>query len=425
MPIYTSREKALSHIKSGDRVFMQGSAATPAFLLDGLVKRADELRRVELISISTFGDLEITKPEYRESFFFNALFVSANIRQAVNEGRGDYIPVFLSEIPRLFESGLLPVDVALLHVSPPDAHGYCSLGTSVDVARAALTHARYVIAQVNPQMPRTHGDGLIHINEIDALVECNEPLPEVSYGAKATEKELRIGQYCAELIDDRATLQMGIGAIPDAVLSCLHNHKDLGVHTEMFSDGVLPLLESGVVTNKYKKHHPGKVITAFAAGTRKLYDFVDDNPMVNFLSAAYVNDSAVIRKNPKVVAVNSAIEIDLFGQVAADTIGEYQYSGVGGQMDFIRGAALSDGGKPIIAMSSTTRNGASKIVPYLKTGSAVVTTRAHVHYIVTEYGVAHLFGKNLRQRAEALRDIAHPDHRETIDREIFRRSGDR
>lgn len=400
---------------------MQGSAATPAFLLDGLVKRAPELRGVELISISTFGDLEITKPEYRDSFFFNALFVSANIRQAVNEGRGDYIPIFLSEIPHLFESGILPVDVALLHVSPPDVHGFCSLGTSVDVARAGLAHARYVIAQVNPQMPRTHGDGLIHINEIDALVECNAALPEVSYGAKVSDNERRIGQYCAEMIEDRSTIQMGIGAIPDAVLSCLHNHKDLGIHTEMFSDGLLPLIDGGIVTNKYKKHHPGKIITAFAAGTRKLYDFVDDNPMVNFLSAAYVNDSAVIRKNPKVVAVNSAIEVDLFGQVVADTIGEYQFSGVGGQMDFIRGAALSDGGKPIIAMSSTTKRGASKIVPYLKAGSAVVTTRAHVHYIVTEYGVAHLFGKNLRQRAEALRDIAHPDHREEINREIFRR----
>lgn len=421
MPIYTSREEALQHIKSGDRVFMQGSAATPAFLLDGLVKRAPELRGVELISISTFGDLEITKPEYRDSFFFNALFVSANIRQAVNEGRGDYIPIFLSEIPHLFESGILPVDVALLHVSPPDVHGFCSLGTSVDVARAGLAHARYVIAQVNPQMPRTHGDGLIHINEIDALVECNAALPEVSYGAKVSDNERRIGQYCAEMIEDRSTIQMGIGAIPDAVLSCLHNHKDLGIHTEMFSDGLLPLIDGGIVTNKYKKHHPGKIITAFAAGTRKLYDFVDDNPMVNFLSAAYVNDSAVIRKNPKVVAVNSAIEVDLFGQVVADTIGEYQFSGVGGQMDFIRGAALSDGGKPIIAMSSTTKRGASKIVPYLKAGSAVVTTRAHVHYIVTEYGVAHLFGKNLRQRAEALRDIAHPDHREEINREIFRR----
>lgn len=419
--IFTSLEQALAPIKSGDRIFLQGSAATPAFLLNGLVKRAPELRNVELISISTFGDLEITKPQYRDSFFFNALFVSANIRSAVAEGRGDYIPIFLSEIPRLFESGILPVDVALLHVSPPDNHGYCSLGTSVDVARSALTHAKYVVAQINPQMPRTHGDGLIHINEINAAVECNEALPEVSYSSKVTESEKKIGLFCAEIIEDRSTLQMGIGGIPDAVLSCLHNHKDLGVHTEMFSDGLLPLIEKGVITNKYKKRHPGKIITAFAAGSRKLYDFIDDNPIINFLSAAYVNDSAVIRKNPKVVAVNSAIEIDLFGQVCADTIGEKQFSGVGGQMDFIRGAALSEGGKPIIAMCSTTRNGESKIVPFLKKGSAVVTTRAHVHYVITEYGVAHLFGKNLKQRAVALRDVAHPNHREMIDKEIFRR----
>ncbi|MCC5918524.1 MAG: 4-hydroxybutyrate CoA-transferase [Cryomorphaceae bacterium] len=421
MPIYTTREQALQKISSGDRIFLQGSAATPAYLLDGLAARAHELKDVELISISTFGDLEITKPKYRDNFFFNSLFVSANIRQAVHEGRGDYIPIFLSEIHRLFESGILPVEVALLHVSPPDAHGYCSLGTSVDVARSALTHAKYVVAQVNPNMPRTHGDGLIHIDEIDALVQCNDPLPEVEYGAKISENEKAIGKFCAELIEDRSTLQMGIGGIPDAVLSCLTSHKDLGVHTEMFSDGLLPLIDLGVITNKYKKRHRGKIITAFAAGTRKLYDFVDDNPMVNFLSAAYVNDSSVIRKNPKVVAVNSAVEIDLFGQICADTIGTYQFSGVGGQMDFIRGASLSEGGKPIIAMCSTTRKGESKIVPYLREGASVVTTRAHVHYVVTEYGVAYLYGKNLTQRAEALRNIAHPDHREMIDKEIFNR----
>jgi acyl-CoA hydrolase len=418
---YQSLDAALAPITSGNRIFVQGSAATPLFLLDGLAQRHAVLRNVELLSISTFGDLEIAKPEYHQSFYFNTLFVSANLRQAVHEGRGDYIPIFLSEIHRLFESGLLPLDAAFIHVSPPDAHGYCSLGTSVDVARAALTCAKYVVAQVNPQMPRTHGDGMVHISEINALVACDVALPEVSYGAKMGPNERKIGQFCAALTPDRATLQMGIGAIPDAFLSCLHNHKDLGVHTEMFSDGLLPLIESGVVTNKFKKKHRGKVVTAFAAGTRQLYDFINDNPLFNFLAASYVNDSSIIRQNKNVVAVNSAIEIDLYGQVCADSIGPYQYSGVGGQMDFIRGASLSEGGVPIIALCSTTKRGETKIVPQLKPGSAVVTTRAHVHYVVTEFGAAHLYGKNLRQRAEALRDVAHPDHREALDREIFER----
>jgi acyl-CoA hydrolase len=422
---FVSLQEALKPILSNHRIFIQGSAATPGVLLDGLVARHGELRNVELISISTFGNLEITKPEYRNSFFFNALFVSANIRQAVSEGRGDYIPVFLSEIHRLFESGILPVDVAFLHVSPPDTHGFCSLGTSVDVARSALTHAKYVVAQVNEQMPRTHGDGLIHVSEIDALVACDVPLPEVAYGERIGKNEREIGRLCAEMIPDGATMQMGIGAIPDAVLSCLSNHRDLGVHTEMFSDGLIPLIQSGVITNKFKRKHRGKVVTAFAAGSKALYDFIHDNPMFNFLAASYVNDSAIIRQNPKVVAVNSAIEIDLFGQVCADSIGLTQYSGVGGQMDFIRGAALSDGGKPIIALCSTTKKGISKIVPTLKMGSAVVTTRAHVHYVVTEFGVAHLFGKNLYQRAVALRNIAHPDHQESLDQEIFARFGSR
>ncbi len=418
---YTTLEAALAPIGSGNRIFVQGSAATPLVLLEGLVARHQELKKVELLSISTFGSLKIAEPVYRDSFFFNTLFVSANLRQAVNEGRGDYIPIFLSEIHRLFESGLLPLDVAFIHVSPPDAHGYCSLGTSVDVSRAAVTAAKYVVAQVNPQMPRTHGDGMVHVREIHALVACDVPLPEVAYGEKMGPNERRIGELCAELTPDRATLQMGIGAIPDAFLSCLHNHKDLGVHTEMFSDGLLPLLELGVVTNQFKKKHRGKVVSAFAAGSRKLYDYIHDNPQFNFLAASYVNDSSIIRQNKNVVAVNSAIEIDLYGQVCADSIGPYQYSGVGGQMDFIRGASLSEGGVPIIALCSATKRGASKIVPQLQPGSAVVTTRAHVHYVVTEYGVAHLYGKNLRQRAEALRNIAHPDHREALDRAIFDR----
>lgn len=418
-------DDALAKIKSGDKVFVHGSAATPLFLLDHLKNHAHRLKNVELISVSTFGDLAISKPPYNESFFFNALFVSANIRKAVNEGRGDYIPIFLSEINLLFERKILPIDVALIHVSPPDKHGFCSLGVSVDVARSALKNAKYTIAQVNPNMPRTHGDGLLHVRNIDAMVYCDEPLPEVDYAAKISDSEVKIGQLCAELIEDRSTLQMGIGGIPNAVLNSLGNHKDLGIHTEMFSDGVLPLIENGIVTNAYKKKHSRRVVTAFAAGTRYLYDFIDDNPLFNFLEASYVNSTNVIRQNPKVVAINSAIEIDLCGQICADTIGPYQFSGVGGQMDFIKGAALSEGGKPIIAMCTTTNKGKSKIVPKLNDYAAVTTTRAHVHYVITEYGVAYLYGKNLRQRAEALRDIAHPDHREDLDKAIVERYGNK
>ena len=311
----------------------------------------------------------------------------------------------------------------MIHVSPPDKHGFCSLGTSVDIARSAVKHARHIIAQVNPQMPRTHGDGIIHVKDIQTLIQVNDALPEVSYSSRVDDYTMTIGRYCAGLIEDGSTLQMGIGAIPDAVLSCLTNHKDLGIHTEMFSDGVIPLVESGVINNKYKKKHRGKIVTGFAIGTRKLYDFVDDNPQVVFLEIDYVNDTKIIRTNPKAVAINSAIEIDLTGQVCSDSIGTYQYSGVGGQIDFMRGAALSEGGKPIIALASTTKNGESKIVPFLKEGAGVVTTRAHVHYVVTEYGVAYLFGKNMRQRAMALIGIAHPAHREWLEKEVIKRFG--
>ena len=420
---YQSADEALKAIKSGYRVFVHGSAATPLHLLKALLKRSHELKNVELISISTLGDGLFNQPDFGKSFFINSFFVSKNVRDIVNSEHGDYIPVFLSEINQLFEKGILPLDIALIHVSPPDKHGFCSLGTSVDIARSAGKHAKHVIAQVNRQMPRTHGDGIIHISEINSLVEIDEPLPEVSYQSKINETTLTIGKYCAELIEDRSALQMGIGAIPDAVLSCLHNHKDLGMHTEMFSDGIIPLVEKGIITNKYKKKHRGKIVTGFAIGTKKLYDFIDDNPQVVFLDIDYVNDTKVIRANPKAVAVNSAIEIDITGQVCADSIGTYQYSGVGGQMDFMRGAALSDGGKPIIALTSTTKKGESKIVPFLKNGAGVVSTRAHVHYVVTEYGVAYLFGKNLRQRAMALMNIAHPIHREWLEKEIIERFG--
>lgn len=416
-----SAEEALKVVKSGNRVFIQGSAATPTTLLKALFKRKAELKDVELVSITTIGEDIFKSSEIGGSFFMNSLFVSKNAREIVNTKHGDYVPVFLSEIPLLFQNNIFPVDIALIHVSPPDKHGFCSLGTSVDIVRSAIKCAKHVIAQVNKQMPRTHGDGIIHENNIHTFVEIDESLPEVSYQKRIDEISLIIGKYCSELIEDGATLQMGIGAIPDAVLSCLYNHKDLGIHTEMFSDGVLPLVKKGIVNNKYKVKHRGKIVTSFVIGTKELYNFVDDNPMVSFLDIDYVNDTNVIRTNPKVVAINSAIEIDITGQVCSDSIGTYQYSGVGGQMDFMRGAALSKGGKPIIALKSTTKEGYSKIVPFLKQGAGVVTTRAHVHYVVTEYGVAYLFGKNLQQRAKALLNIAHPDHREELEKEIYKR----
>lgn len=418
-----SAEDAVKIVQSGKRVFIQGSAATPTVLLKALFERKNELSNVELVSVSTLGNINFNKTELGNSFFINSLFVSKNVRDIVNTEQGDYIPVFLSEIHLLFEKGILPLDFAFIHVSPPDKHGFCSLGTSVDITRSAIKNAKLVVAQINKQMPRTHGDGIIHISEINTTIEVDEPLPEVSYQKKVDETSLTIGKYCAELIEDGSTLQIGIGAIPDSVLTCLHNHKDLGVHTEMFSDSVISLVEKGIINNKYKVKHRGKIVTGFVIGTKKIYDFVDDNPEVAFLDISYVNDTSVIRANPKVVAINSAIEIDITGQVCSDSIGTYQYSGVGGQMDFIRGAALSEGGKPIIALKSITKEGYSKIVPYLKEGAGVVTTRAHVHYVVTEYGVAYLFGKNLRQRAMALLKIAHPLHREWLENEIIKRFG--
>jgi acyl-CoA hydrolase len=418
-----SIENAVKSVKSNSRIFVQGSAATPTLLLKELFKRKNELSNVEIVSITTMGDIEFKKEELGNSFFVNSLFVSKNVRDIVNTEQGDYVPVFLSEIHLLFKNNILPIDVAFIHVSPPDKHGFCSLGTSVDIVRSAIKNAKHVIAQVNKQMPRTLGDGLIHKSSINVMVEVNEPLPEISYANKIDATSLKIGKNCAELIEDGSTLQMGIGAIPDAVLSCLGTHKDLGIHTEMFSDGIIPLVENGVITNKYKAKHRGKIVTSFAIGTKKLYNFIDDNPLVSFLDIDYVNDTNVIRANPKVCAINSAIEIDVTGQVCSDSIGTYQYSGVGGQMDFIRGAALSVGGKPIIALKSTTKEGYSKIVPFLKEGAGVVTTRAHVHYVVTEFGVAYLFGKNLRQRAMSLLQIAHPNFRENLEMEIIKRFG--
>lgn len=416
----TSAENALQVIKSGDRVFVHGGAATPHFLLSKLAERANELWNVEIVSISLQGDVPIADEKYKRSFRINSLFVSANIREAINDGRGDYVPIFLSEIPILFRRNILPIDVAIVQVSPPDKHGYCSLGVSVDIAVAAIKTAKHVIAQVNPRMPRTLGDGVVKVDHFDAVVYGEQPLPEL-ISTDNSEISQRIGEHCAELVDDGATLQMGIGSIPDAVLRSLTNHKELGVHTEMFSDGIIPLIEQGVITNQHKKKHRGKTVTSFLLGTRKLYDFVDDNPAVAVLAIDYVNDTAIIRTNPKVTAINSAIEVDITGQVCSDSIGSYHYSGVGGQMDFVRGAALSEGGKPIIALPSVTSKGISRISSFLKPGAGVVTTRAHAHYIVTEYGTAYLYGKNMRQRAKALIDIAHPNHREALEQSAFER----
>ena len=416
----TSAEEAVKAIKSNDRVFVHGGVATPAQLVLALTARAEELRDVEIVHLHTEGPAPYAAANYTASFRTNCLFVGANIRNAVNEGLADYIPIFLSEVPGLVRRGILPLDVALVQVSPPDRHGFCSLGVSVDVARAAVQVARHVIAQINPNMPRTHGDGLLHVSALHGAVVVDDPLPEI-VASQPTPVESAIGRYVAELIEDGATLQMGIGAIPNAVLSALHSHRDLGIHTEMFADGAIDLIERGVVNNAQKRIHPGKVVSSFAMGTRRLYNFIDDNPQVVMLDVAYVNDTAVIRRNPRVTAINSAIEVDLTGQVAADSMGTVQYSGVGGQMDFVRGASLSEGGKPIIALPSATSKGISRIVPHLRLGSGVVTTRAHVHYVVTEYGIAYLYGRNLRQRARALIDIAHPAHRQELEKMAWER----
>jgi acyl-CoA hydrolase len=411
---YISAEEAVQIVQSGDRVFIHGSAATPVHLVNTLFQRKGSIQNVEIVSISTFGQLNWNEPGVTDSFFLNSLFVSANVRHWANSGHGDYIPVFLSEIPKLFRTGVLPIDVAIVQVSPPDEHGYCSLGTSIDAAFAAVACASRVIAQVNPNVPRTFGDANTHYTTFDAMVWNESQLPVLDYASKSSDVINKIGEHVASLVEDGATLQTGIGAIPDAVMKQLTDRKDLGIHTEMFSDGVIPLIQSGVVTNKYKKIRPGKTVSSFVAGTEKLYSFLHNNPSVELLDVSYVNDPTIILKNPKVVAINSALEIDLTGQICADSIGIFQYSGIGGQMDFMRGAALSEGGKPIIAIPSVTNKGISRITPVLNQGAGVVTTRGHAHYIITEYGIVNLFGKNLEQRSELLISIAHPDHREAL-----------
>ncbi len=420
---YVNAEEAISLVKSGDRIFLHGSACTPNFLVDELARQAERLKNVEIVSITVQGNVEVAKPQYKDSFYINSLFVSTPVRDAVNSERGDFVPVFLSEIPNLFKRGYLPLDVAMITVSPPDKHGYCSLGTSVDVARGAVDSAKTIIAQVNPKMPRTHGDAMIHFSRIDKMVWHEEELLTVDYGSKVSDAEQKIGEIIAGMIDDRSTLQMGIGTIPDAVLSCLGNHKDLGVHTEMLSDGIVDLVANDVITNKHKGTHLNRTITSFAFGTRKLYDYIDDNPSFAFMDVAHVNNPSIIKNNKKLVAINSAIEVDLTGQVCADSIGTMQFSGIGGQMDFIRGASLSEDGKPIIAITSRTKKGLPRIVPFLKQGAGIVTTRGHIHWVVTEYGAKNLYGLNMLQRAKALIDISHPDDREMLDKACFERFG--
>jgi acyl-CoA hydrolase len=412
-----SYEEAVSHVKSSSRVFVHGAAATPTAMIDALCRRTD-LEAVRLYHLHTHGPAPFASPEMAGRFTSVSLFTGQPLRKAVAEGRADFMPVFLSDIPGLFTSGRIPLDVAIIQVSPPDKDGNCTLGTSIDTAKAAADSARFVIAEINQQMPRTYGNTVVRLDKIDAFVLADHPLYE-SEPSEPNEIEARIGEIVAALVEDGSTLQMGIGAIPNAVLARLGNKHDLGIHTEMFSDGVIPLIEGGVITNRLKKVHPYRTVTSFVNGSKKLYDFVHENLGVEFHPADRTNDTSLIRKNDRVVAVNSAIEIDLTGQVCADSMGHAIFSGIGGQMDFIRGAALSNGGKPIIALPSTAAKGkVSRITPALKLGAGVVTTRGHVHWIVTEHGAVNLHGLTLRERGEALISIAHPDFRGELRREI-------
>jgi 4-hydroxybutyrate CoA-transferase len=410
----TSAEGAVAEIRSGDRIFVHGGCATPHVLLEALAARADDLRDVRLVHLHTEGPALTAAPGLEASFHHIALFVGGNLREAVNAGRADYIPCFLSEIPALMRTGRVPINVAFLNVSPPDAHGYCSLGVSVDVAMAAVESATTVIAQINTAMPRTHGASFIHVDQIDRAVEVHAP-PKSIDPPQPSDVDAKIGAFAASLIEDESTLQMGIGSIPNAVLSALRGHRDLAVHTEMFSDGVVDLVEAGVVTAKHNPLHPGKIVTAFLMGSERLYRFVDDNPQVEMHPADYTNDTAVIRRNHRMVAVNSALEIDLTGQICACSIGDRVYSGFGGQTDFIRGAALAPDGRPIMALPATAMGGKmSRIVGHLKPGAMVTLTQAHLHYVVTQYGIADLYGKNLRERAQALINIAAPQFRDEL-----------
>jgi len=413
-----SAEEAVKVIKSNDRIYIQAAASASQILIDAMSARHEELRGVEVCHLHTEGDAPYADPKYKDSFHVNSLFIGKNVRHTIKAGNGSYTPVFLSEVPNLFKKNVLPVDVALIQVSTPDKHGYCSLGVSVEAILAVIANAKHVIAHINDQMPRVHGEGLIHISELDTFVEESAPIHEF-HMPTPSKIESTIGDYIAELIEDRSTLQMGIGSIPNAVLSRLGNHKDLGLHTEMFSDGVIDLILKDVINGNYKGINAGRALTTFLGGSKRLYDYVDDNPFIEMRSCDYTNSVSNIRQNPRMVAINSAIQVDLTGQVCADSIGANMFSGVGGQMDFIRGASLSEGGKAIIALPSITNKGISRIVPFLNKGAGVVTTRSHVHYIVTEYGVANLYGKTIDQRVAELVKISHPDFRESMEREYY------
>ena len=415
---YVTAPEAVKVVQSNDRVYIHAAGATPNVLTKALTERASELRNVEICHLHTEGPAPYANPDLAESFHVNSFFIAKNVRHTLTAGNGSYTPVFLSELPRLFRKKVVPLDVVFIHVSPPDNHGYCSLGVSVEATVAAIESAKTVIAQVNPNMPRTFGDGILHVSEIDFLVDVDCPIHEKEEEA-ITPLEAKIGAHIASLSDDKSTLQLGIGSIPNAALANLMNHKDLGLHTEMFSDGVIDLILKDVINCNYKGVTRGRVLSTFMLGSKRLYDFVNDNPFIELRESSYVNDTAKIRRNPKMVAINSAIEVDITGQVCADSIGGCMYSGVGGQMDFVRGASLSDGGKAIIALPSVTKNGASRIVPFLKQGAGVVSTRSHVQYIITENGIADLYGKTLKDRAMEMIKIAHPNHQEWIDKAYF------
>lgn len=415
---YVTAPEAVKVVQSNDRVYIHAAGATPNVLTKALTERASELRNVEICHLHTEGPAPYANPDLAESFHVNSFFIAKNVRHTLTAGNGSYTPVFLSELPRLFRKKVVPLDVVFIHVSPPDNHGYCSLGVSVEATVAAIESAKTVIAQVNPNMPRTFGDGILHVSEIDFLVDVDCPIHEKEEEA-IMPLEAKIGAHIASLIDDKSTLQLGIGSIPNAALANLMNHKDLGLHTEMFSDGVIDLILKDVINCNYKGVTRGRVLSTFMLGSKRLYDFVNDNPFIELRESSYVNDTAKIRRNPKMVAINSAIEVDITGQVCADSIGGCMYSGVGGQMDFVRGASLSDGGKAIIALPSVTKNGASRIVPFLKQGAGVVSTRSHVQYIITENGIADLYGKTLKDRAMEMIKIAHPNHQEWIDKAYF------